>query len=58
MKKKDLEKRLKALGWYFSHHGGEHDAWTNGSRKLFIPRHNEVKELTAKQIIKDASKES
>jgi predicted RNA binding protein YcfA (HicA-like mRNA interferase family) len=30
MKKRDIEKKLKELGWWFSRHGGGHDIWTNG----------------------------
>ncbi|HSX10913.1 MAG TPA: type II toxin-antitoxin system HicA family toxin [Chlamydiales bacterium] len=54
MKKKDLEKRLRSLGWRFERHGGSHDAWTNGVVSEFIPRHAEVKENLAKKILKKA----
>lgn len=54
MKKKDLEKQLRNIGWWFSRHGGNHDVWTNGEVCEFVPRHAEVKELLAKKILKKA----
>ena len=52
MKRKELEKRLRQLGWFFDTHGGNHDAWTNGIIFEFIPRHNEIKEGLARKILK------
>lgn len=54
MKKKDLEKKLKALGWKFLRHGGSHDIWTNGRRQEQVPRHAEVKENLARSILRKA----
>lgn len=54
MKKKDLEKRLRALDWKFERHGSCHDVWTNGEIMEFVPRHTEVKELLAKKILRKA----
>ena len=55
MKKRKLEKALKNVGWKFSHQGGKHEFWTNGVGAYQpIPRHPEVKENTAKSIIKYA----
>lgn len=54
MKLRDLERQLKDLGWWFSHHGGEHDRWTNGKEQESIPRHKEIKEYLAKKILKKA----
>jgi mRNA interferase HicA len=54
MKKRDLERQLSNLGWKFSHHGGSHDIWTNGEKKEAVPRHREIKEYTAKKILKTA----
>lgn len=56
MKKKELERALRNLGWQFELHGGNHDVWTNGHLFEFIPRHAEVKEPLAKKIIKKAEK--
>ena len=55
MKKKDLEKRLRELGWTFLRHGGSHDIWHNGKgEQEQVPRHNEVNERLAKAILKVA----
>jgi len=54
MKRRDLEKKLKAMGWQFLRHGGRHDVWTNGEREIPIPRHVEINEYTAQGIIKQA----
>jgi len=55
MKKRDLEKRLKSLGWWFERHGGCHDVWTNGKEFESLPRHNEINELLAKKVIRHAA---
>ena len=54
MKKRELEKRLKELGWNFLKHGGKHDIWTNGKQQTQVPRHAEVKENLARSILKMA----
>jgi mRNA interferase HicA len=54
MKRRDLERQLKELGWRFSHHGGEHDRWTNGKEQESVPRHKEIKEYLARKILKKA----
>ena len=33
MKRRDLERALRQLGWYFLRHGGKHDVWTDGQRE-------------------------
>ena len=55
MKRKDLEKLLRANGFYplrTGHEKGNHDIWTNGKQKEPIPRKREIKEGTASKIIK------
>lgn len=54
MKKLDLEKKLKALGWWMDRQGGSHEVWTNGIRVTTVPRHREINELTAKAILRTA----
>ena len=54
MKRRDLEKKLAELGWYFERHGGNHDVWTNGKESEPLPRHNEINEYLAKKILKKA----
>jgi len=31
VKRGELERRLKALGWYLHRHGGNHDVWAHAS---------------------------
>lgn len=52
MKRKDLEKRLKKAGFVFARHGGNHDIFKKGSVEVAVPRHTEINELLAKNIIK------
>ncbi len=52
MKKKDLIKLLEKNGWYLKRNGADHDIYTNGKECETIPRHNEIKEILAKSIIK------
>lgn len=54
MKRRDLEKKLSNLSWWFDRHGGNHDVWTNGKESEAVPRHNEIKEYLAKKILKKA----
>ncbi|MBI3535519.1 MAG: type II toxin-antitoxin system HicA family toxin [Deltaproteobacteria bacterium] len=56
MKKRDLEKILKTMGWSFLREGGNHEIWTNGVDTEAVPRHSEINENTAKGIIKRAKK--
>jgi mRNA interferase HicA len=54
VKRRDLERQLADLGWYFLRHGGNHDVWTDGSAIEYIPRHNEVNENTARKVLRTA----
>jgi len=56
VKRKELEKALRELNWWFLRHGGKHDVWTNGEREEPIPRHVEVNEKLARSIIRKAKK--
>jgi len=56
MKKRDLEKQLKKLGWWFLREGGNHEVWTNGKENVALPRHAEINERLALAIIKGAQK--
>jgi predicted RNA binding protein YcfA (HicA-like mRNA interferase family) len=58
MKRRELEKRLRKLGWRLSRPGGKHDIWTDGEQEIAVPRHNEINEYTAKAIIKEAGGDS
>lgn len=52
MKKRQLEKELKQLGWW-QIHGTKHDKWTNGTFSVAVPRLAEINEYTARGIIKE-----
>lgn len=54
MKQRDLVKKLNQNGWYLLKHGGEHDIYTNGIKKVQVPRHKEIKEILAQSILKQA----
>jgi mRNA interferase HicA len=56
MKKRDLEQRLRALGWYLLREGTNHEIWTNGQDQTIVPRHREVNELTARGILRLAER--
>lgn len=54
MKKRDLEKALKQLGWWILRQGARHEIWTNGREQEPLPRHNEIIEPLAKKILRTA----
>jgi predicted RNA binding protein YcfA (HicA-like mRNA interferase family) len=54
MKRKELEKKLKSLGWKLNRHGRRHDVWTKDEYDIVVSRHNEINEYTAMSILKNA----
>ena len=56
MKRRELERRLRGLGWRFLRLGGSHDVWTDGRNETALPRHAEIKEGTARGIIRYAER--
>ncbi|MCL2056053.1 MAG: type II toxin-antitoxin system HicA family toxin [Oscillospiraceae bacterium] len=54
MKRRDLVKRLTALGYYSVRNDGSHEIFSNGKQAIPIPRHREINEITAKEILKRA----
>ncbi len=56
MKRRELERRLRDLGWKLQRHGGNHDVWSSpdGSFSEYVPRHAEVNERLARAILKRA----
>lgn len=54
MKKREVERKLKAFGWWLKRQGGNHEVWTNGDMEEPIPRHSEIGEILAKKILKKA----
>lgn len=54
MKRRELERRLRELGWTLQRHGGKHDVWTSvdGSFTECVPRHPEINERLAQVILR------
>ncbi len=54
MKHRDLIKKIEKTGCMFIRHGGKHDWYQNPITKACqpIPRHREINEILAKNIIK------
>ena len=57
MKRTKLLQTLNQMGVVFVRHGGKHDVYRQPITKVetTIPRHDEIKEYTAKSIIKTLS---
>ena len=51
MKRCDLERRMRELGWRLLRHGGRHDVWTDGEREEALPRRVEIAERLARAIL-------
>ena len=58
MKRLDIERRLRELGWRMVRHGARHDVWARGDDELVVPRHTEINEYTAKSILTQARRRS
>lgn len=54
MKRRQIERILKTLGWSLFRHGSRHDVWSRGLARLSVPRHDEINEHTAAAILKEA----
>lgn len=52
MKRRELIKMLEKAGWYLKRNGGNHDIYTNGKDIEPIPRHPDINERLAKEIIR------
>lgn len=44
------------MGWRFKRHGAKHEMWTGGQVTVSIPRHREVEEELAEDILKRAAR--
>jgi predicted RNA binding protein YcfA (HicA-like mRNA interferase family) len=57
MKKTKLIQTLNQMGVVFVRHGKKHDVYMQPATKIetTVPRHDEIKEFTAKNIIKTLS---
>lgn len=51
MKRRELEGRLRDLGWKLARHGGRHDVWSDGERQEAVPRHTEINDKLATAIL-------
>lgn len=52
MKQRDLVKKLEAVGFKLTRHGGNHDIYKRGDDEEKVPRHREVNERLAKAILR------
>ncbi len=50
MKRRELEKKLRARGWNLVCHGRN----AEGTKTDYVPRHSEINEHLAKAILKNA----
>jgi hypothetical protein len=39
------------MGWRLERHGSKHDVWIKEDREIAIPRHREINEYTARNIL-------
>ena len=54
MKRRELEEKLRSLGWAIARRGGRHDIWARGDDEIAVPRHWEINEYTARAILRSA----
>lgn len=54
MKRRDLIKKLEAAGYKLDRDGDHSIYEKEGSRPVQVPKHREINEFTAKQILKAA----
>jgi len=52
MKRRNLIKLLESNGWWELRDTGRHTVYTDGKHIEPIPRHKEINEITANEIIK------
>lgn len=63
MKRTDLLKRIARLAkatnnhWIRVRQGSKHEVWYYGNRRVVIPGHREINELTAKGILNHISED-
>jgi predicted RNA binding protein YcfA (HicA-like mRNA interferase family) len=57
VKRRELEKHLRMLGWLIVRHGRRHDIWACGDREVAVPTHAEINEYTAGAILRSAKGE-
>ncbi len=54
MKRRELIRRIEAMGAHLLRHGGKHDWYHNPATKVSqpVPRHTEIKDPLAKHILR------
>lgn len=52
MKRRELLKLFEKADWYLKRNGASHDIYTDGINSEAIPRHPDVNERLAKELIK------
>lgn len=52
MKRNDLIRLLERNGWCLKRSGGNHDIYAKGDQREPVPRHSEINERLAKDIIR------
>jgi len=55
MKRRELHKKLIQCGWHLHRQGSSHEVWTNGEHIITVPRHKEIREITARMILRAAT---
>ena len=54
MKRRDLLRRLEQAGFSLVRSDGKHDMYGRGEVRIPVPRHKEIKEPTARAILRRA----
>jgi len=56
LKRRELERQLRELGFVLERHGRKHDVWSKADRSVteYVPRHAEINERLACAILKRA----
>lgn len=54
MKRRDLVRKLRELGFVPLPSKGPHEAFSNGVKRIPVPRHKEIGEGLAVKILRDA----
>jgi predicted RNA binding protein YcfA (HicA-like mRNA interferase family) len=58
MNRRELQKELKRRGWWHLRSGGRHDIWTDGDGQEAIPRHAEINDKLARNILQRVRKKA
>jgi predicted RNA binding protein YcfA (HicA-like mRNA interferase family) len=55
LKPSEFIREIKKQGFRLSHHGTNHDFWSDGERVVMVERHNkEISKKTLDRMMKDA----